>query len=206
MAISRVLVVDDDRFSRDFCRQILEENGALKVYETPDVDSAMEIIRRGGIDLVISDMVMPGKSGLDLMELLRLEAPGLKVILITGFGTVENAVTAMKMGAMDYISKPLNPEEFRIVVKRALDQVKLAEEYQELRNSLKLYNVSSRISRTIEIEELYQVIFDLMIQEIGATRGFLYTIDQERLAQGCCQVAENFAPDQQIELRVDVPE
>jgi len=179
MAISRVLVVDDDRFSRDFCRQILEEDGALEVHDAQDVDSAMEIIHKGGIDLVISDMVMPGKSGLDLMELLRLEAPGLKVILITGFGTVENAVMAMKMGAMDYISKPLNPDEFRIVVKRALDQVKLAEENQELKNSLKLYNVSSRISRTIEIEELYQVIFDLLIQEIGATRGFLYIVDQE---------------------------
>ena len=179
MAMSRILVVDDDRFSRDLCRRILEEAGDLEVCDAEDVDSAMEIIRQGGIDLVISDMVMPEKSGLDLMELLRLEDPGLKVILITGYGSIENAVTAMKMGAMDYICKPLNPEEFRIVVKRALEQVKLAEENQELKNSLKLYHVSSRISRTIEIEELFKVIFDLMIQEIGATRGFLYVIDQE---------------------------
>ena len=179
MVISRILVVDDDRFSREFCRQILEEDGDFEVYEAEDVDSAMKIIRQGKSDLVISDMVMPGKSGLDFMELLRLEAPGLKVILITGFGTVENAVKAMKMGAMDYISKPLNPDEFRIVVRRALDQAKLAEENKELKNSLKLYNVRSRISKTIEIEELYHLIFDLMIQEIGATRGFLHVIDQE---------------------------
>ncbi|MBN2719744.1 MAG: diguanylate cyclase [Proteobacteria bacterium] len=179
MAISRILVVDDDRFSREFCRQILEEDGDLEVFEAQDVDSAMNIVRQGKIDLVISDMVMPGKSGLDFMELLRLEAPGLKMILITGFGTVQNAVKAMKMGALDYISKPLNPDEFKIVVRRALDQAKLAEENKELKNSLKLYGVSSRISRTIEIEELYHLIFDLMIQEIGATRGFLYVIDHE---------------------------
>jgi diguanylate cyclase (GGDEF)-like protein len=179
MGKPRILVVDDDRFSRTFCRQILEEDDH-EVVEAEGVDGAMEIVHEGGIDLIVSDVVMPEKSGLDLVELLRLEAPGLKVILITGFGTVESAVSAMKMGALDYIRKPLNPAEFRLVVQRALEQVKLAEENKELRNSLKLYDVSSRISQTIEIEELYQVIFDLMIQETGATRGFLYVVDQEQ--------------------------
>ncbi len=179
MGRPKILVVDDDRFSRTFCRQVLEEDD-LEVLEAEGVDGAMEIVNSGGIDLIVSDVVMPGKSGLDLVDLLRLEAPGLKVILITGFGTVESAVSAMKMGALDYIRKPLNPAEFRLVVKRALEQVKLAEENKELRNSLKLYDVSSRISKTIEIEELYQVIFDLMIQETGATRGFLYVVDQEQ--------------------------
>jgi len=179
MGRPKILVVDDDRFSRTFCRQVLEEDD-LEVLEAEGVDGAMEIVNSGRIDLIVSDVVMPGKSGLDLVDLLRLEAPGLKVILITGFGTVESAVSAMKMGALDYIRKPLNPAEFRLVVKRALEQVKLAEENKELRNSLKLYDVSSRISKTIEIEELYQVIFDLMIQETGATRGFLYVVDQEQ--------------------------
>jgi two-component system cell cycle response regulator len=176
---AKLLVVDDDRFSRTFCRQILEEENGFQVVEAEDVDAAMEIVRQGGVDLVISDLVMPGKSGLDLVDILRLEAPGLKVVLITGHGTIESAVKAMKMGALDYIRKPLNPAEFKIVVKRALEQSKLAEENKELKNSLKLYDVSSRISRTIEIEELYQVIFDLMIKETGATRGFLYVVDQE---------------------------
>lgn len=180
MAGSNILVVDDDRFSRTFCRQILEEEDDLEVLEAESVDAAMEIIRNGGVDLIISDVVMPEKTGLDFVDLLRLEAPGLKVILITGHGTIESAVKAMKMGALDYIRKPLNPAEFKIVVRRALEQSKLAEENKELRNSLKLYDVSSRISRTIEIEELYQVIFDLMIQETGATRGFLYVVDQEQ--------------------------
>jgi two-component system cell cycle response regulator len=177
---AKILVVDDDRFSRTFCRQILEEEDGFHVLEAESVDAAMKVVRNGGIDLIISDLVMPEKSGLDLVDSLRLEAPGLKVILITGHGTIESAVRAMKMGAHDYLRKPLNPAEFKIVVKRALEQSKLAEENQELRNSLKLYDVSSRISRTIEIEELYQVIFDLKIQETGATRGFLYIVDQEQ--------------------------
>ncbi|UCG38206.1 MAG: diguanylate cyclase [bacterium] len=199
MSRSKILVVDDDRFSRTFCRQILEEDDDLHVVEAEDVDGAMEIIRRGGVDLVISDLVMPEKTGLDLVDQLRLEAPGLKTILITGYGTIESAVKAMKMGALDYIRKPLNPVEFKIIVKRALEQAKLAEENKELRNSLKLYDVSSRISRTIEIEELYQVIFDLMIQETGATRGFLYVVNQEH-GDSNIILSEGFDADDNEEL------
>ncbi|MDF1526046.1 MAG: diguanylate cyclase [bacterium] len=180
MTVSKILVVDDDRFARTFCHQILEEDGGFEVVEAQSVDDGLEIIRQGGIDLVISDLVMPDKTGLDLVEILRLEHPYLGVILITGHGTVETAVKAMKIGALDYIRKPLNPAEFKIVVHRALEQSKLAEENRELRNSLKLYDASSRISRTIEIEELYQIIFDLIIKETGATRGFLYIVDQEQ--------------------------
>ncbi len=180
MAVSKILVVDDDRFARTFCRQILEEDGGFEVVDAESVDDGLEIIRQGGIDLVISDLVMPDKTGLDMVEILRLEHPSLRVILITGHGTVETAVKAMKIGALDYIRKPLNPAEFKILVHRALEQSKLAEENRELRSSLKLYDASSRISRTIEIEELYQIIFDLMIQETGATRGFLYIVDQEQ--------------------------
>lgn len=180
MTVSKILVVDDDRFALTFVRQILEEEDGFEVAEAESVDEGLEIIRAGGIDLVISDLVMPDKTGLDFVEILRLQHPGLRVILITGHGTVESAVRAMKMGALDYIRKPLNPAEFKIVVRRALEQTKLAEENRELRTSLKLYDASSRISKTIEIEELYQIIFDLMIQETGATRGFLYIVDQEQ--------------------------
>jgi len=179
MTVSKILVVDDDRFARTFCRQILEEDDGFEVAEAESVDEGLEIIQGGGIDLVISDLVMPDKTGLDMVEILHLEHPGLRVILITGHGTVENAVKAMKMGALDFIRKPLNPAEFKVVVRRALEQSKLAEENRELKNSLKLYDASSRISRTIEIEELYQIIFDLMMQEIGSTRGFLYIVDQK---------------------------
>ena len=179
MRKNRLLVVDDDRFSRTFCRQILEEEDSFEIDEAADVDEALARIHKGGIDLVISDLVMPGKSGLDLVENLRLEYPELKVILITGYATIETAVKAMKLGALDYIRKPLNPAEFKVVVHRALDQVRLARENRELKDSLKLFNIGSRMTRIIEIDELYYAIFDLMLQETGATRGFLYLIDQE---------------------------
>lgn len=195
MGKSTILVVDDDRFSRTFCRQILEEEDDLQVVEAESVNDAMVLTRKGGIDLVVTDLVMPEKTGLDLVEILNLESPDLKVILITGHGTIESAVKAMKMGALDYIRKPLNPNEFKIVVKRALEQARMAEENQELKSSIKLYNISNRISRTIEIEELYQVIFELMLQETGATRGFLYLVDQEQ-GDSDIIISEGFDPEE----------
>ena len=194
MSKFRILVVDDDRFSRTFCRQILEEEDDIEVLDSASVDEGMEVIRNDEIDLVITDLVMPEKSGLDLVETLKLEKPELSVILITGHGTVESAVKAMKMGAMDYIRKPLSPGEFKIVVRRALEKVRLTEENLELKKSIKLYNMSTRISKTIEIEELYQVIFDLMMQETGATRGFLYVVDQEH-GDSNIVVSDGFDPD-----------
>ncbi len=77
MRKNRLLVVDDDRFSRTFCRQILEEEEGFEVEEAADVDEALAIVKGGGVDLVISDLVMPEKSGLDLVEILRLECPEL---------------------------------------------------------------------------------------------------------------------------------
>ena len=71
MAVSKILVVDDDRFARTFCRQILEEDGGFEVVDAESVDDGLEIIRQGGIDLVISDLVMPDKTGLDMVEILR---------------------------------------------------------------------------------------------------------------------------------------
>ncbi|UCF30576.1 MAG: diguanylate cyclase [bacterium] len=200
MRKNRLLVVDDDRFSRIFCRQILEEEDSFEIEEAVDVDSALARIRRGGIDLVISDLVMPEKSGLDLVESLRLEYPELKVILITGHATIESAVKAMKLGALDYIRKPLNPAEFKVVVSRAIDQLRLTRENQELKNNLKLFDVSSRMTRIIEIEELYNVIFDLMLQEIGATRGFLYLVDQEQ-GESRILISEGF--DQELNEDLD---
>ena len=180
MKKANILIVDDDKFARVFCREVLEEEQLFEIYEASGVDEAIERINKGGIDLVISDMVMPEKTGLDLIEWVNSEMPSLRVIVITGHGTVESAVMAMKMGALDFIRKPLNPPEFKIVVHRAIDRIRLAEENEELRNSLKLHNIGSRITRTIEIEELFELVFDLLLQETGATRGFLYLVDQEQ--------------------------
>jgi two-component system cell cycle response regulator len=199
-----VLVVDDDRFSRQLCRDILEEDG-FHVTESSSVDEAIHLVRKSTFDLVITDLVMPGRSGLELLGLLQREAPGVGVVIITGHASIESAVKAMKMGAMDYIRKPLNSSEFKLVVNRAIEMRRLAEENRELRGSLKLFTITNRLAHCLEIEELYDSLFADLMREVGGTRGFLTIVDQEK-GQSKVAIFDGFSLEENpdIDLRFHV--
>jgi DNA-binding NtrC family response regulator len=115
-----VLIVDDDRMMRSFLATILGEEG-YAVEQAGDGAQAMESLSRSEIDLVVTDLRMPGLSGLDLMREGRKVRPDARWILVTAFGSIGNAVDAMKAGASDYLTKPFrDPEELRHVVRRVL--------------------------------------------------------------------------------------
>ena len=122
MRKSRLLVVDDDESLRWVTKVQLEQSG-YAVDAAPDGREALELLQQNGADLVITDLMMPGMSGLDLLKEIRSEYPDLAVIVVTAFGTVETAVEAMKAGAYDYITKPVNIDELKLIVGRALEHV-----------------------------------------------------------------------------------
>jgi DNA-binding NtrC family response regulator len=107
----RILVVEDDNSQR----KIIEYNLKQKGYETTAVDSvekAIPILHKENFHLLISDMKLPGMSGIDLLREVKRERPELPVVFITAFGTIEKAVEAMKLGAYDYITKPFDRDDF----------------------------------------------------------------------------------------------
>ncbi|MFN8644619.1 MAG: sigma-54 dependent transcriptional regulator [Candidatus Binatia bacterium] len=119
--MSRVLVVDDDAVSCQMLAEVLQGDGVQVVWETEPA-AALAAARRLPIDLAILDLRMPQMSGLALMEALRAETPGLPVMIMTGFGSMDSAVEALNSGAVDYVSKPMNVEEIRAAVRRALSR------------------------------------------------------------------------------------
>ncbi len=135
MSKKRILVVDDDESLRWVTQAQLQQSG-YEVAAAADAASAVEQIRNFPPDLVITDLKMPGMSGLDLLKAIRAEYPEIIVIMVTAFGTVENAVEAMKAGAYDYITKPVNVDELRLIVNRGLEHLDLREEVRVLRSSL----------------------------------------------------------------------
>ena len=135
MRKSRLLVVDDDESLRWVTKVQMEQSG-YTVDAAPDGREALELLQQNSADLVITDLMMPGMSGLDLLKEIRSEYPDLAVIVVTAFGTVETAVEAMKAGAYDYITKPVNIDELKLIVSRALEHVTLKEEVRTLRSSL----------------------------------------------------------------------
>ncbi len=115
-----ILIVDDDRTIRSFISLILKEQG-YEVDEAENGNKALEMIKSGPYDLVITDLKMPDMNGIDLMKSGRNLRSDMKWIIITAYGSINNAVEAMKLGASDYLSKPFSsPDELRHVVGRVL--------------------------------------------------------------------------------------
>ncbi len=115
----QILIIDDDRNHIKVLKGMLERDG-FDIFTAFDVDSALPIIEQNDLDLVITDLKMPGKSGMDLLVLSRHRKPAVPVIMITGHGDIETAVAAIKSGAYDYITKPVDEHEFLNVVRKAL--------------------------------------------------------------------------------------
>ncbi len=130
--MSRILVVDDEDILRDAICEALQRNGH-DVVGSPDGDAALERISTETFHVVITDLKMPGKDGMEVLEETRCLLPETPVILITAHGTIQNAVEAMKKGAFDYIIKPFNLDELEILVERALKHRGLSMENEYLR-------------------------------------------------------------------------
>ena len=131
----RILVVDDDESLRRVTQVQLEQEG-YTVAASANARDALGALEKAPYDLVITDLKMPGLSGADLLRRVRQEYPEILVIMVTAFATVESAVEAMKLGAYDYITKPVNADALRLTVSRALEHVRLREEVRILRTTL----------------------------------------------------------------------
>ncbi|TLN10746.1 sigma-54-dependent Fis family transcriptional regulator, partial [bacterium] len=135
LTAGHVLVVDDEPGMRRMISRALERDG-YRVKTASGVEEGLALFRDGNFDLVISDIVMEPQSGLVLLDEIRQKAPQLPVIMITAYGTVENAVEAMKRGAFDYVTKPFSVEELSIVAQKALERVRLLNERAYLREEM----------------------------------------------------------------------
>jgi DNA-binding NtrC family response regulator len=130
-----ILVVDDDLALLQSLQEILEAEG-YEVITAADGEQGLLLIKEQAFDLVLSDLAMPGLDGLQLLKYLRREQSECPCIIITGYGTISNAVAAMRQGAYDYFTKPVDATELRVVVARALEHRRLKWENFHLKKQL----------------------------------------------------------------------
>jgi len=149
----RILVVDDEKFIRDIIADFLAMEGYV-VRTAEDGAAAADELRRARFDLIISDLKMPRMGGLELLHEVSKAHPDTMTIIMTGFGTVETAIDAMKRGAYDYILKPFKVEEVIHIVQRGLEKQRLAAENLRLREALSLYKVSEAIAASLSLDEV----------------------------------------------------
>jgi two-component system NtrC family response regulator len=151
----KILVVDDD----ESLRRVIEYNISEEGYDVLACDcgeKAMEIFKKNEIDLVITDLQMPEMGGIELIKQIRAIAPSAIVIVITAFGTVDTAVESMKLGAFEYITKPFNREELKIIVKKALEVGDLMIENRYLKEMVQeKFNSENMIGSSPKMEVIY---------------------------------------------------
>lgn len=152
------MIVDDDPVALDLLREVLSKEG----YEVVSALSAEEAISQGIeniFDVIITDVRMGEKDGMDVLRSFKKTSPETAVIMITAFGSIDTAIEAIREGAFDYISKPFKLEEIKITVRRALEQRRLLRENQYYRQELlEKYQFKNVIGRTPQMFQVYKTI------------------------------------------------
>ena len=135
MSIDKVLIVDDEPVMLNFLAETLQRKN-MDVTVAKEGRQALELLKSTSFDLVITDMKMPGITGMDVLKNVKEVSPSTFVIIITGFGSIENAVEAMRLGAFNYLIKPFSPETIETVIDKAVQQKALIDENDYLRGQV----------------------------------------------------------------------
>ena len=159
MANKRILVVDDDSYVREATEEILKIKG-YEVDTAPEAKTALQKLDEGDYDLILSDIRMPGMTGMELLEAARAKVPDTHIILMTAYGTIENAVEAMKKGAYGYIQKgSADPAEIELLVEQALKYQETERENRRLRSELQeRYSFDNMIGKAHCMEQVFDLI------------------------------------------------
>src|ERR1700719_2395485 len=156
-ASMNILIVDDEPTIRETCAEVAKQSG-MKAITVASVEEALEVLENSAVDIVLTDLMLKTSSGLDLLKRVRDTKPTLPVIVLTQYGTIDSAVAATRMGAVDYVTKPFRIEELRSRLERAARAVELQQENQLLREQLRtrpgfggLIGLSERMQRVYKI-------------------------------------------------------
>ena len=154
----RILVIDDEKNIREGLQIALEDEG-YEVLTAEDGTSGLHTALSEAIDLIITDLRMPGTSGQEVLQKVTGQTPGVPVIVLTGHGTVETAVDAMRMGAYDFLTKPLDLERLSLLVKRALQTRELVLQHRELVEQMQSEKAFEHIiGKSAAMEHVFEMV------------------------------------------------
>ncbi len=153
-----ILVVDDEAIIVKSMAAMLRAEG-YQVKSAASAEEALDKTVDEVFDLILTDVAMPGMSGIELLKEIRAKSPDTVVIVITGYGNIEDAVRCTKMGAYDYLTKPLNDIDVKLAIERSLDQRRLRIENENLRRSLdETFKFDNIISRDIKVRKIFDIL------------------------------------------------
>jgi DNA-binding NtrC family response regulator len=156
--MATILIVEDEARMRRLLELDLSEAG-YQTFSSADAEKGLDLLRREQIDLVLTDLKLPGQGGLEFLQAAKRLNGALPVVVMTAYGSVETAVEAMKAGASDYVLKPFALAEMRLVVQKELDVRRLREENRNLREALgRQYNHPNVVARSAKMQEVLALV------------------------------------------------
>jgi DNA-binding NtrC family response regulator len=156
--MATILIVEDEAKMRRLLELNLEEDG-LQTLSAGDAETGSKLLRENSVDLVLTDLKLPGMNGLEFLQAVKRHNATLPVVVMTAFGSVETAVEAMKAGASDYVLKPFSLTEMRMVIHKELDVHSLREENRSLREALgKRYTHPNVVARSAKMQEVMATV------------------------------------------------
>jgi DNA-binding NtrC family response regulator len=153
-----LLIVDDERSIREGCREVAQSLG-FTAFTADSAEHACRVLESQGIDAVLLDLRLPGAGGLEALSQIKSRRPDAVIVVVTGYGTVQSAVQAMKNGAYDYVTKPFSLEELKHLLDRLANHLKLKTENRILREKIKSnQGFAGIVGRSPEMEKLYRIV------------------------------------------------
>jgi two-component system response regulator HydG len=160
-----LLVVDDDEHIRELCRAVAEESG-MRVLDVSTAEEALEMLELSSVDIVLTDLRLPGTSGLELLRRVAQIYPDIAVVMLTQYGTIDSAVEATRMGAVDYVTKPFRVEELRARLEQVVHGVELKRENRLLREQVRTRpGFGGLIGMSARMERVYKMIEKVSVRD-----------------------------------------
>src|SRR5579864_7885882 len=153
-----LLIVDDERSIREACREVSQSLG-FTTFTADSAEHAYRLLESQGIDAVLLDLRLPGAGGLEALNQIKSRRPDAVIVVVTGYGTVQSAVQAIKNGAYDYVPKPFSLDELKLLLERVVSHLKLKTENRVLREKIKSrQGCGSIVGTSAEMEKLYRIV------------------------------------------------
>jgi len=169
-------VIDDEDSICKFCSSALEGAG-FEVCTTTIPQRAVELVQTESFDAVLTDVKMPGMTGLQLLQQIRQFSPDIAVVMMTGYATLEVAINAVRGGAQQFIHKPFAKDELVLCVESALERQRLLQENIRLKTLVNLFKVSESLSSTLDVSELLRLVLSAALHETKAEGGVIFLPD-----------------------------
>jgi DNA-binding response OmpR family regulator len=179
MTTERVLLIDDEPDVIELCQRALEQEG-FEVKGALNGEEGLRLFSEGDFDLILLDVKLPDRDGLDVLSTVQEMDPEMAVIIISGYGTMEMAIRALKLGAQDFLLKPFTPKQLVTSMQKVLERRRLIQENLRLKARLPILEISKALMAEVNLQRLVQLALETVQQTLGAGRVSLMLLDEER--------------------------